>query len=224
MLAVKQPGLITAFNRAEVPPHLNENEVNRLTRVYQEWFDKKPTVQRARQWAVFLLMRFTGCRVSEAIQVDDARDLDYRRCEVVLPTLKRHGKAKGKAKRTVPLPTSVVAEFAKLIVEFPSLKGSLFKVSRIAIFNCFRQRAKEAGLPEELRHPHVLRHTRAIELIRNGVPISAVQQLPGHASITTTFVYLRFTGQEIKQILQAKALVLLFFCKFPLPYPPESEE
>ena len=157
MLAVKQPGLITAFNRAEVPPHLNENEVNRLTRVYQEWFDKKPTVQRARQWAVFLLMRFTGCRVSEAIQVDDIRDLNFRRSEVVLPTLKRHGRAKGKVKRTVPLPANAVAEFAKLIAEFPSLKGSLFKISRIAVFNCFKARAKEAGLPEELRHPHVYR-------------------------------------------------------------------
>ena len=101
----------------------------------------------------------------------------------------------------------MTAEFARLIAEFPELRGSLFKISRVAVFNCFKARAKEAGLPEELRHPHVLRHTRAIELIRNGVPISAVQQLPGHASITTTFVYLRFTGQEIKQILQAKALI-----------------
>ena len=158
MLAVKQPGLITAFNfnRAEVPPHLTEDEVNRLTRAYQQWFDEKPTVRRARQWAVFLLMRYTGCRVSEAIQTSDIRDLDFRRSEVVLPTLKRHGRAKGKVKRTVPLPANAVAEFAKLIAEFPSLKGSLFKISRIAVFNCFKARAKEAGLPEELRHPHVL--------------------------------------------------------------------
>ena len=176
-------------------------------KAYQVWFDEKPSKRRAKQWATFLLMRFTGCRVSEAISVDDTRDIDFRRSEVVLRTLKKQGRNKDKAKRIVPIPHNITAEFARLIAEFTELKGKLFKLTRVAVFECFRKRATEARLPEELRHPHVLRHTRAIELLRSGVPVTMVQQLLGHSSIMTTAVYLRFTGYEIKQVLIDRGLI-----------------
>jgi molybdate transport system regulatory protein len=208
LIKVKNSAIgIFSFKSGEVPPHLNEDEVNRLTKAYQEWYDRKPNQRKARQWAIFLLMRFTGCRVSEAILVDDTRDIDFRRSEVVLRTLKRQGKDKNKAKRVVPIPANVTAEFARIIAEFPGLRGSLFRLHRATVFMCFRKRAIEAGLPEELRHPHILRHTRAIELLRSGVPVTMVQQLLGHSSIMTTAVYLRFTGYEIKQVLKDRGLI-----------------
>lgn len=191
----------------EVPPHLTEEEVNRLVRAYQKWFDANPNPNRARHWAIFLLMRYTGCRISEALSVDDSRDLDLRRCEVVLPTLKRHGRNREKMKRTVPLPANVVAEFGRLLATWPELRGNLFSFHRSTVFQVFRARAEEAGIPGGLRHPHVLRHTRAIELLRAGVPISAVQQVLGHADIATTAVYLRFSGVEIRRIMQDRGLL-----------------
>ena len=187
----------------EVPPHLTVEEVNRLTRAYQEWFDGKPNIVRARHWAVFLLLRYTGCRVSEALSIDDTRDLDFRRSEVVLPTLKR----RKQAKRTVPLSGNVVAEIGRILATWPKLRGNLFRIHRTTVFLTFRKRAEEAGIPPELRHPHVLRHTRAVELLRAGVPVSAVQQILGHANISTTAVYLRFSGVEIKRIMQDRGLI-----------------
>ena len=187
----------------EVPPHLSEDELNRLVRAYQEWFDREPRPWKARHWAVFLLMRFTGCRVSEAVAVDDTRDLDFRRSEVVLPTLKR----RKPSRRTVPLPANVAAEFGRLLATWPELRGNLFRLHRSRVFQVFRERAEEAGIPPELRHPHVLRHTRAVELLRAGVPVSAVQQILGHADIGTTAVYLRFSGVEIRRIMEDRGLL-----------------
>jgi len=191
----------------EVPAHLTEEELNRLVGAYQSWFDEKPSPQRARHWAVFLLLRHTGCRISEALSVNDTRDLDFRRCEVVLPTLKRHGKARGRARRTVPLPANVVAELGRLLATWPELRGNLFRMHRATFFVNFRKRCEEAGIPRELSHPHVLRHTRAVELLRAGVPVSAVQQLLGHADISVTAVYLRFSGVEIRRIMQDRGLL-----------------
>ena len=156
----------------EIPLHLNETEMNRLTEAYQKWADTKPSSARARHWAVFLLLR-SGARVSEVLALDDTRDLDFRRAEVVLPTLKR----RRPSRRTVPLPPNVLAELGCLLAAFPALKGRLFKLNRSTVYRVFRKRCQEAGIPEALAHPHVLRHTRAIELLRAGVPVTAVQQL-----------------------------------------------
>ena len=71
-----------------------------------------------------------------------------------------------------------------------------------------RTRAEEAGIPGELRHPHVLSHTRAIKLLRaGGMPVTAVQQLLGHADVTTTAVYLRLSGMEIRRIMEDRGLL-----------------
>ncbi|WP_456324098.1 tyrosine-type recombinase/integrase, partial [Desulfonauticus submarinus] len=61
--------------------------------------------------------------------------------------------------------------------------------------------------PRKLAHPHILRHTRAIELLRNGVPVTIVQDILGHSALTTTAIYLRISGQEAKGILKEKGLI-----------------
>ncbi len=128
--------------------------------------------------------------------MNDERDLDFRRCEVVLP-LPREGSGPGE---TVALAGNVVAEFGRLLVSWPELRGSLFRRHRSTVFKVFRARAEEAGIPGELAHPHILRYTRAIKLLRAGVPVTAVQQLLDHADVTTTAVYLRLSGMEIRRI------------------------
>jgi len=51
------------------------------------------------------------------------------------------------------------------------------------------------------------RHTRAIELLRAGVPVTIVQEILGHSTLNTTAVYLRFTAEEKKIIMREKGMI-----------------
>ncbi len=190
--------------------YLRPEELLRLTEAFRTRFERPAGKRyfrkaRARHWVIFLLLRYTGARVSEVLAVDDQRDLDFREAMIRLPTLKRH-RRKGVA-RQVPLPPLVFGEIGRVLAEFPDLRGRLFACHRSAVFRYFKERAKEAGLDPKLAHPHVLRHTRAIELLRAGVPVTVVQEILGHASLTTTAVYLRFSGYEIKTILKDRGML-----------------
>jgi len=189
--------------------HYNEDELNRLTEAFRRWFEEKAETKtgknRARYWLVFLFLRFTGARVSEVIGIDEVRDIDFKRSEIRIKNLKKH-KTKDSA-RIVPVPDKLIAEYLRLVHVYPEIQGKALKVDRNNFYKIYRKLCKVAGLPEKLSHPHVLRHTRAIELIRNGVPITAVKSILGHSSLNTTAIYLQYSAVEIREILKLKGLI-----------------
>jgi len=191
--------------------YLTEVQTNTLVQVFQEWYDKSLTKPkrriRGRYWLTFLVLRFTGARIGEVLGIDDRTDIDFRNAEIKLVTLKRHDPRKRNSTRIIPVPASVISEIATYLAEFPEQRGRVFKLDQGNFRRVFYERAKEAGIPKDLAHPHILRHTRAIELLRAGVPVTIVQDLLGHSALTTTAVYLRISGQEAKGILRDKGLI-----------------
>ncbi|MEM1973531.1 MAG: site-specific integrase [Thermoplasmata archaeon] len=206
MLTVKKnfPPVLN-FQEGEIY-HLTEDELNRLTLEFQKWYEEKRGIVRARYWLVFLFLRYTGARISEILNIDESRDLDYKNSTVRLITLKRTGKKKGQF-RIIPIPDRLISEYLRIIKLFPSLEGKIFKIARNNFFNIFKDLCIKAGIPEKIAHPHVLRHTRAIELLRAGIPVTAVQQLMGHASLNTTAMYLRYSNIEIQGLMKIKGLL-----------------
>lgn len=186
--------------------HFTEDELNRLTLEFQKWYEEKRGIVRARYWLVFLFLRYTGARISEVLNIDESRDLDYKNSTVRLITLKRTGKKKGQF-RIIPIPDRLISEYLRTIKIFPSLEGKVFKIARNNFFSIFKNLCIKVGIPEEIAHPHVLRHTRAIELLRAGIPVTAVQQLMGHASLNTTAMYLRYSNIEIQGLMKSKGLL-----------------
>ena len=87
------------------------------------------------------------------------------------------------------------------------MKEDLFRLKRTFFYRVFREHCEEVGIPKELAHPHILRHTRAIELLRAGVPVTVVQDLLGHSALTTTAVYLRISNAEAKRILRDRGVI-----------------
>ena len=191
--------------------YLTEAQVNALVHAFQQWYDESPTRPkrriRGRYWLTFLVLRFTGARVGEVLKINDKTDIDFRNAEIKLVTLKRHNSRRRNSTRIVPVPASVTSEIATYLAEFPEQRERVFRLDQGNLRRVFYKRAEDANIPRDLAHPHILRHTRAIELLRAGVPVTIVQDLLGHSALTTTAVYLRISGQEAKGILKEKGLI-----------------
>ena len=145
---------------------------------------------RAILWTTFS----TGMRVSELVSLNWA-DIDEERKLITI----RHGK--GNKSRMVPVPERVIDtlnEYRKVRIKsdpravFTTQHGRINKVTVRRIF-------KEVGdaLGFTRMHPHLARHWRAKNLLRQGVPINTVQKILGHANIKTTSIYLEASLDEV---------------------------
>jgi len=199
--------LPTAYQSAGPVTHLSEEQLNALTKEFESWYDESPNRHikkvRGRYWLTFLTLRFTGARLQEVLLLDDSQDIDYRLGEIKLVTLKR----RKKVSRTVPVPLQVVTEVARYLAQYPNMRSQVFKLQQGNFRNVFYRRCEKAGIPRNLSHPHIVRHTMAINLCRGSVPLTIVRDILGHSSIQTTSIYLQFSGIESKQILRDRGFI-----------------
>ncbi|MCJ7525967.1 MAG: site-specific integrase [Candidatus Aminicenantes bacterium] len=191
--------------------YLNEKQLKILTGKFRDFYNKAPGPRvariRGRYFLMFLFLRYTGARISEVAGIDDQVDVDYRSADVTLAVLKRHNPHKKNMRKMIPVPLQAVTKLARYLARYPEMKGKAFSIDRSNFFRLFQKLTLECGFSKTLAHPHVLRHTRAMELVRAGVPLTIVQQILGHSNLNTTAVYLQFSGQEAKAILKDRGLI-----------------
>jgi integrase/recombinase XerD len=146
----------------------------------------------------------TGARISEAIALDVD---DLERAEGLVRLSGKGGK-----QRLVPIGSFATAALeAYLVRGRPSLvaggpgAGAVFlnarggRLSRQSAWTALRSAAARAGLPGQLS-PHVLRHSFATHLLDGGADVRVVQELLGHASVTTTQVYTLVTIDRLREV------------------------
>jgi integrase/recombinase XerD len=75
------------------------------------------------------------------------------------------------------------------------------RLSRIMVFNIIRDAAKVAGIEKDIS-PHSLRHAFATHLVEGGADLRAVQEMLGHASITTTEIYTHLQSDYLREAMQ----------------------
>ena len=195
--------------------YLMPGEIQALTNAWNTWYDEASTVfkrrMRGRYYLTYLTLRHTGARLGEVLKIRDDRDINHNEAEIRLATLKR----KTDLKRLVPVVPDLIREIDTFLEEFPGCKGSIFSLDPSNFRGWFYEMAKRAGILSEeyvngkkdvFPHPHTLRHTRAIELLSAGVPVTAVRDLLGHSSLVTTAEYLRLSGQDVKNALRSRGL------------------
>lgn len=158
-----------------------------------------------RDRALLALMYATGCRASEVANLRK-RDvnLSERFCRCI---------GKGNKERLVSLnPVAVAAIEAYLKHERPLLAGrsdadelliskSGRALSRIVVWLLVKKYARRCGASNKVS-PHTLRHSFATHLLANGAEIRALQELLGHASISTTQIYTHVEHTRLKAIHQ----------------------
>ena len=161
-------------------------------------------VAARRDSALLEFLYGTGARVSEAVGVD-LTDIDLED-KVVKVT------GKGSKQRLVPLGSkaveairawlpdrlSIVSRKVKGDPLFLNLRGG--RLSRQAIFNIVKKHAVSADIEVTRVSPHVLRHSAATHMVEAGADLRTVQEMLGHATITTTQVYTRVSPAHVMEI------------------------
>jgi integrase/recombinase XerD len=185
-----------------LPKVLSEEEVSRLLDTAAE--DESAEGLRLR--ALMELLYATGLRVSELISLRVNAVTEDR--DVILV------RGKGDKERLVPigLPAKEAVRAYKVErrvflikgVESPWLFPSSSKqghLTRQRFGQCLKQLARTAGLPAASVSPHVLRHAFASHLLAHGADLRAVQQMLGHADISTTQIYTHVLDERLKRLV-----------------------
>ncbi len=188
--------------------------VEYLTREELERMFEQPdtsNIKGLRDLAIMETLYSTGLRVSELANLNRAQvDLDRREFMV---------RGKGRKPRIVFLSTRAVERlreyFSSRTDNFEPVflnhgrgkAGSIdditlsekHRLTTVSIENIVRTTALHAGIIKKVT-PHILRHSFATELLINGADIRSVQEMLGHASITTTQIYTHITNQRLHEV------------------------
>ncbi len=182
----------------KIPDVLNFDEVEKLIEA-----PDLNTPQGIRDRAILELMYATGMRVSEVSNIrysDVNRDVGFVRCL-----------GKGRKERLIPLGKQAITAIGRYVnnVRPKQIKGGepqeLFlnrsgkKISRISLWKLVKGYARKARIKKEIR-PHLLRHSFATHLLERGADLRSVQEMLGHADISTTQIYTHVNRDRLKSI------------------------
>jgi type 1 fimbriae regulatory protein FimB len=76
-------------------------------------------------------------------------------------------------------------------------------MSRSQFFRIFQQLCETAGIPEDKRHPHVLKHSLGTHMANAGLPVQVIQHRLGHRNISSTMVYVQMSNIYVDRAFQA---------------------
>ncbi|MDE3095730.1 MAG: site-specific tyrosine recombinase XerD [Chloroflexota bacterium] len=184
-----------------LPKPLSVTEIDELL----EQPMKRNTPEARRDRAMLELLYASGMRVTElvSLDVDDVNiSASYVRCM-----------GKGSKERTIPIHEQAVAavvaylDSGRAALVKHRKEGALFvnrrgeRLTRQGFWLILKQYAKEANIATAVT-PHVLRHSFATHMLRGGAPLRNVQELLGHANISTTQVYTQIASEQVRQVYE----------------------
>lgn len=165
----------------------------------------------ARDAAIVELLYGAGLRVGELVGLDVAASGNARGW-IDLDAGEAHVLGKGSKRRSVPVGQAAVGALQRwLAVRDPAGRATqpaLFlgrggtRLTPQSVWQRLRQRSLQAGLATPV-HPHMLRHSFASHVLQSSGDLRAVQELLGHANITTTQVYTRLDFQHLAKAYDA---------------------
>ena len=190
--------------RSRLPKALTVQEITTLVDAAKD----PSNLKTLRDYLLLELLYSTGARVSEVVGINLNDFSESQVGDEVFSVLKLRGK--GGKERIVPL-----GSFAKSAIEdylvrtrptllkrinenalFLNIRGT--RLSRVSAWEIVKQAAKKSGLNTRVT-PHVFRHSYATHLLDGGADIRVVQELLGHASVTTTQIYTLITIDKVRE-------------------------
>jgi integrase/recombinase XerD len=168
---------------------------------------KRKTPEALRDRAMLELLYATGLRVTELVSLNlDSISLDSRS-----PSARCLGK--GAKERAVPIHEQALRALVAYLNDgrsrmvknkkeralFVNRRGE--RLTRQGFWLILKQYARAAGLEEPVT-PHSLRHSFATHMLRGGAPLRSVQELLGHANLSTTQVYTQITDDHVRRVYE----------------------
>ena len=182
----------------KIPDTLSINEVEALL--------SQPNIrnkQGIRDKAILETLYATGMRVSEAVNLKFTNvnlDIGFLRCV-----------GKGNKERVVPVGKKAIESVKRYIdssrgyylknkeSEFLFVSRFGKKISRQSMWKLIKKYALEAKIKKPLK-PHLLRHSFATHLLEHGADLRSVQEMLGHANISTTQIYTHVNKDRLKAV------------------------
>ena len=190
-----------------MPPKLSKNLPSVLSLGEIDSILLKPDVENKlglRDRGILEVLYACGLRVSELIGLKIS-DLFFD--EEIIRVL-----GKGSKERLVPIGSSAIkwtkeylTKSRPLLAKKAKSENVVFlnnrgtKLSRMGVWKIVDHYVKEAGIQKEV-HPHTFRHSFATHLLEGGADLRAVQEMLGHADISTTQIYTHIDRDYIKQV------------------------
>ncbi len=191
--------LASPKRRSGIPKALTIEEVERLIDAAEG-----ETAVASRDTALIEFMYASGARVAETVGLD-LLDLDLDESTALVT-------GKGSKQRLVPLGDPAILALRRYLSRRLELKGdradpgAVFlstrgrRLTRQSVWQIVRKHALLAGLNPGKVSPHVLRHSVATHMVEGGADLRTVQEILGHASISTTQVYTRVSPRHLYEV------------------------
>ncbi len=184
-----------------LPEALSVREAERLV----EAFDGSGSLS-VRNRCIMELAYGSGLRESELVEITVSR--------VYLEDMLVRPLGKGRKERLVPMGPQATRWLQRYVTEvrpklmrarshpnlFLTYRGG--PMSRMAVWNVVRKAGRLAGIDRRL-YPHILRHSFATHLLEGGADLRVVQELLGHADISTTEIYTSVGASHLRRIIQS---------------------
>ncbi len=162
--------------------------------------------QGERNRAMLELLYAAGLRVSELV--------DLRLTDLFLDVAFIKVTGKGSKERLVPVSPAAIRHLRNYLDHVRRLQDNIqpghenivflnrrgAKLTRVMVFYIIKEMAQRAGITKNIS-PHTFRHTFATHLVEGGADLKAVQDMLGHASITTTEIYTHLDAEYLKETI-----------------------
>lgn len=178
-----------------LPSFLTEEE---MTKLIEAAFPKDAKDERgSRDRAILETLYSTGIRVSELVSLD-IKDIDF-----IGGIVKVMGK--GKKERIVPIGDNALSKIRAYLDKRRKQQDTLFlnkngtRITDRGVRNIVKKYIRLASIKQEVS-VHTFRHSFATHLLNRGADLRCVQELLGHASLSTTQIYTHLTTEKLKNV------------------------
>ena len=182
---------------------LDTVQLGQLEQSFRQWYEESPRqdvrLSRQRIYLIFLLVRYTGAKLNEVLKLNPFVDIDTARHCVIFHGRDEETKGGG---REVQIPEALSRKIESLLADqsFHRALEKMFEVDPGFVRRKFYERTRAIGLPPRQGGPEMIRKARAVELLRDRMPLPAVQVFLGHSTPNLTSAYVTFSEEELQQV------------------------